>query len=284
MHWLLAGCGRLGLRVADLLLQGGHRVTGLRRHWPAEGIPVGLQRCTVDLHDGAALAASVPADVDGIIHVLTPDERSPEGYRRAYLSSLQRLLDLPQLAADSQRWLFVSSTAVYGDADGGEVDEHTVPAPGRFNGAVLAQAEQLLQRWRERSCLLRLGGIYGPGRQYLISQLRLGQLRVSRTQPRYTNRIHSTDAARLMGTLCTKRTTGVINGVDCCPATDAEVADWLAARLGWPPAPEVGPDSEARDNKRIRSCRLSALPFYHRYPDYRSGYSAALRADQKDEK
>ena len=281
MRILIAGCGRLGSEAGVGLARAGHQVYGLRRD-PSQ-LPAAIAPIRADLTD-TQQALPIPDRLDAVIYALTPAQRTEAAYRSAYVEGLQRLLVTPALANPETHWLFVSSTAVYGDADGGEVDEHTVPAPGRFNGAVLAQAEQLLQRWRERSCLLRLGGIYGPGRQYLISQLRLGQLRVSRTQPRYTNRIHSTDAARLMGTLCTKRTTGVINGVDCCPATDAEVADWLAARLGWPPAPEVGPDSEARDNKRIRSCRLSALPFYHRYPDYRSGYSAALRADQKDEK
>ena len=282
MHWLLAGCGRLGLRVADLLLQGGHRVTGLRRHWPAAGIPIGLQRCTVDLHDGSALAASVPPDVDGIIHVLTPDERSPEGYRRAYQSSLQRLLDLPQLALDKQRWLFVSSTAVYGDADGAELDETADSAPAGFNGQILLQAEDCLRQARANAVCLRLGGIYGPGRTQLLRGLLAGTARVQRAPPHWTNRVHAEDAARMLAWLVERPDTGIVNGVDGDAVSEADLADWLCAELDSPPPAERAADGRA--NRRILPRRLQQAGFQWRYPDHRIGYSeliASLRQDAR---
>ncbi len=269
----MAGCGRLGSAAAERLAGRGHSVCGLRRHWQAA--PPWLQPLEADLLDPSTLARVIPAGLDAILHVLTPDQRDEVGYRRAYLHTLQALLALPQLADPRQRWVFVSSTAVYGDANGDWVDERRPPAPAAFNGQVLLEAEQVLRAARPNAALLRLGGIYGPGREHLLRQLRDGLLRVQRSPPHWTNRIHEQDAAELLATLALHPATGVFNGVDARPADEAEVGDWLAERLGLPPPPLRNTDA-IRPNRRIATHRLDELGFRHRFPDFRVGYDALL--------
>jgi nucleoside-diphosphate-sugar epimerase len=273
-NMLIAGCGRLGSAVAKRLVNRGHQIYGLRRRWSAA--PTWLRPLTADLHDAPTLARTVPAGLDVVMHVLTPDQRDEAGYRRAYLKSLQTLLALPQLSDPRQRWIFVSSTAVYGDAGGGWVDESTPPAPPGFNGRVLLDAEETLRSARPNAALLRLGGIYGPGRDHLLRQLRSGQLRVQRDPPHWGNRIHADDAAELLTILALSPSRGVFNGVDAHPSTEAAVGDWLAERLGVP-APLLRTSDAARPNRRIAARRLSELDFVHRYPDFRVGYDALLR-------
>jgi len=273
MRVLIAGCGRLGGAAGLALARAGCEVFGLRRRSGA--IPKPIHPISADLAD-PDLGSKIPEHVQTVVYALTPASRDEASYRASYVDGLRRLLTLPALADPSIHWLFVSSTAVYGNADGDWVDEQTPARPERFNGHVLLEAESLLASRRSSVCLLRLAGIYGPGRLHLISQLRLGALRVSRQHPHWGNRIHSDDAARLISQLVRNRTDGVVNGVDSCSASDAETADWLCARMNLPPALDRDQAAAPRANKRIRSTRLPRLPFYHRYADYRAGYSAVL--------
>lgn len=273
MRILIAGCGRLGSAVGAKLVAAGHQVYGLKRD--PSGMPASISAIAADLL-GSGLERAVPDAIDAVVYALTPAQRSESAYRGAYVDGLSNLLALPALTDPAIHWLFVSSTAVYGDAGGGEVSEATVPAPARFNGRVLVEAEQLLLGARPQAAVVRLGGIYGPGREYFINQLRSGALRVSRDHAQYGNRIHAEDAARMLALISAARRVGVYNGVDTLPSPDAEVADWLAARLDLPPAPARDGGEAARENRAIISLRRRELPFYHRYADYRAGYSATL--------
>lgn len=278
---LIAGCGRLGSAAGLALAAAGREVYGLKRR--ADGIAEPIVPISADLLS-SGLASNIPHRIRAVVYALTPVTRDEAGYRANYVEGLANLLAVPALSDPSIYWLFVSSTAVYGDAAGGWVDEQTLTRPERFNGRVLVEAESLLLNKRENACALRLGGIYGPGRMQLINQLRRGALRVSRQHSHWSNRIHSDDAARLMSHLVQGRVEGVVNGVDTCPASDAESADWLSARLNLRPALDRDQAEAPRANKRIQSTRVKALPFYHRYADYRAGYSAVLATEMEQER
>ncbi|HSK40645.1 MAG TPA: hypothetical protein VK943_12840, partial [Arenibaculum sp.] len=138
--------------------------------------------------------------------------------------------------------LFVSSTAVYGDAGGDWIDERTTPAPGGFSGRTIREAEDLLASRLGGTgitpVVLRLGGIYGPGRTRLIDQVRGGSA-VIPAESRFTNRIHRDDAAAAIVHLCTMESVPapVYVGVDNEPAELGEVLSFLAAELGLPRPP-----------------------------------------------
>ena len=100
-----------------------------------------------------------------------------------------------------QRVLLVSSSAVYGECTGDWVDEDTPAAPPGFNGEVLLEAERVLAAQPVPSIVLRLAGLYGPGRLQLIERLRAGQARVPRAAPHWANRIHVDDAAQAIAHL-----------------------------------------------------------------------------------
>jgi nucleoside-diphosphate-sugar epimerase len=182
---------------------------------------------------------------------------------------------------EPERVLFVSSTAVYGDAGGGWVDENTPPAPGGFSGHVLVEAEQLLQaRFNGTATTatpLRLGGIYGPGRTRLIDQVRSGSA-VIPEDVRYTNRIHRDDAAAAIVHLATMpaQPAGIYVGVDNHPADLGTVLRFLAAEMGLP-EPPVGDAGPARGgNKRCRNERLRSTGFDFTFPSFREGYRDIL--------
>ncbi|MDR6415747.1 SDR family oxidoreductase [Pseudarthrobacter sulfonivorans] len=278
MTILLAGCGDLGTEAGLRFAAAGHRVVGWRRS--PEKLPAAIEGVAADL--GSADLPSVPADTTAVVVAVAADSPTEAAYRAAYVDGLANVLAaLERDGVTPQRVLFVSSTAVYGDAGGGWVDERTTAAPGGFSGRILREAEDLLlSRLRGTGSMpivLRLGGIYGPGRTRLIDQVRSGAA-VIPDEPRYTNRIHRDDAAAAIVHLAsTAADPGpVYVGVDDDPADLGDVLRYLAAEMGYP-APPVGPAGEARGgNKRCSNALLRGSGLELAYPTFREGYRAVL--------
>lgn len=271
---LVAGCGDVGQRVAARLCAAGAQVYGLRRS--ASALPEGVFPLRANLSDPAGLQA-VPPGFDQLVYLPTPDARTPDAYRRIFLDGLRNLvavLDRSRL----KRLVFVSSSAVYGDHAGGWVDEDTPPAPAAFNGEVLMQAEQWLRESALPATVLRLAGLYGPGRGQLFERLRNGLARAPVEPPFWANRIHADDAAAaIVHLLGLHDPAPLYLGVDDTPLPLAELYAFLAERLGAPPVP-VGDAPRGIGNKRLSNARLRASGFVPHWPDARAGYAALLAA------
>jgi nucleoside-diphosphate-sugar epimerase len=278
---LIAGCGYVGSRLGSELVAEGRRVFGLRRD-PSR-LPDGIVPLAADLSRPETLEA-LPREVACVVYAAGPAARDEEAYRRAYLEGLRNLLGLfERRGTRLQRVLFTSSTAVYGQDDGSWVDEDSPAAPTRFSGRVLLEAERALRAGPHPASVLRLGGIYGPGRTRLVERVRAGSVALRRGPPRYTNRIHRDDAAgALRHLLALASPLPLYLGVDAEPADEGDVACWLARQLG---APVPGVEREERaaprglegaGSKRCRNARLVAAGYRFRYPTFREGYAALL--------
>jgi nucleoside-diphosphate-sugar epimerase len=278
MTILLAGCGDLGTEAGLRFAALGHHVVGWRRS-PAKLPPV-IEGVAADL--SAPDLPPVPAGTSAVVVAVAADSPSEDDYRAAYLGGVTHVLDaLERDGVKPQRVLFVSSTAVYGDAGGGWVDESTAPAPGGFSGRVLVEAEELLRSrlagTGTTAVSLRLGGIYGPGRTRLIDQVRSGSAVVPEDL-RYTNRIHRDDAAGAIVHLATMAAepSPVYAGVDNDPADLGTVLRFLAAEMGLT-EPPVGEAGAARGgNKRCRNDLLRNTGFSLTFPSFREGYRDIL--------
>ena len=270
---LLAGCGDLGERVAQRLRARGDEVWALRRQPPARG-GHGIHWLRGDLTDPASLR-ELPAGITRLVYLPAPATRDKAAYRAIFVSGLRHLLD----ALDRRklaRVLFVSSSAVYGEHDGDWVDEATPTDPPGFNGAVLLEAEQWLAEQSLPSTVLRLAGLYGPGRLQLIERLRAGQLRVPRETPHWANRIHVDDAAAAVAHLLQlKSPQPLYLGVDDMPMPLDELYDFLAALIDAP-LPAEGAAPAGVSSKRLRNAKLRASGWAPQWPDAREGYAALL--------
>lgn len=285
MTILLAGCGDLGTEAGLRFAAAGHPVVAWRRS--PEKLPAEIEGVTADLTQ--AELPPIPSDTSAVVVAIAAQSSTEAAYRAAYVDGLTHVLDAVARDAGTapiHRVLFVSSTAVYGDSGGGWVDESTTATPDGFSGRLLREAEELLhERLRGTSItpvVLRLGGIYGPGRTRLIEQLRSGSAVVP-ADPRYTNRIHRDDAAAAIVQLCTmaQAPSPVYLGVDDAPAELGEVLRFLAAELGLPrptsdaPGPPKGGSAQA-GNKRCSNALLCATGFEFTYPSFREGYREIL--------
>jgi nucleoside-diphosphate-sugar epimerase len=273
---LLAGCGDLGLRVAQRLRARGDEVWALRREPPLPD-DSGIRWLRGDLTRPETLR-ELPVGITRMVYLPTPDRRDAAAYHSTFVDGLRHLFGALD-HAHLQRVLVVSSSAVYGEHAGGWVDEATPPAPPGFNGSVLLEAEQWLATQPVPSVVLRLAGLYGPGRLQLIERLRAGQLKVSRAQPHWANRIHVEDAAAaIVHLLSLADPLPLYLGVDDTPLPLEVLYDHLSGLIGVSPAAD-GPAPVGIGSKRLSNARLRASGFVPQWPDARDGYTALLNRD-----
>lgn len=278
---LIAGCGDVGCRLASRLLNEGWRVFGLRRSVAA--LPPGVLPVVADLAQSQCPADWPDGPLDYLVYCAAASESSERGYRAAYVDGLRHVLGwLRERGQTPRRVLFVSSTSVYGQQGGEWVDETSPVEPEGYSGRILLEAEQLLLAGEWPASVVRLTGIYGPGRAWLINQVRQGY-RVASEPPLYGNRIHADDAAGLLAFLLQADLRGqalesLYIGVDDCPAPLHEVVAWLRDYLGvshWAAEASI----RRAGSKRCRNGRARALGWVPHYADYRQGYAALLASE-----
>ncbi len=268
-RFLIAGCGYVGRALGVRLAGEGAEIWGLRRSTQATELE-GIRPIAADLTDPATLR-DLPGDLDAVVYAASAGGSTPEAYEAAYLRGLENLL----AEVAPRRLVFVSSTAVYGDRRGAWTDEGSPTTPEHFSGRILLEAERLALKGPAQAVVLRLGGIYGPGRERLIRDVAEG--RAARpAEPVFTNRIHRDDAAGVIAHLLTlDRPEPVYLGVDSEPADLGAIYAWIAARLGRPeppPATAPGEGRLARGSKRCVNARLIAAGYRFAYPTFREGY------------
>jgi len=285
---LIVGCGYVGSELARQLVADGVRVFGVRRD--PTGLPDGVVPVAADVTDPASLRAALPHEVDAIVYAVSPATRSGDAYRRAYVDGLRHVV--ATIAGASSRFpgrlILVGSTGVYGTSDGSRVDEDTPPAPSDPPGEALLEAEAAARALGTPGVVLRLGGIYGPGRDRTIRQVRSGN--ADCPEPgRFGNRIHRDDAAgAVRHLLAVPDPAPVYLGVDLDPADLRDVYRWIARTTGVAdpcrdeprPGGAGAPKATRRGtNKRCSSARLVTSGFRFRYPTFREGYAALLEQD-----
>lgn len=275
---LIVGCGDLGQRLARDLQHLPYQVAGVRRKAPADN-PAAVDYRLHDVETPGVLATLVQEKFAVIVITMTPTVPGAEGYRRAYVETCRTLVDNLQVHHCRPRLLvFVSSSRVYGQNDGNEVDETSPTLPLDYAGQYLLEAEQLIRNSGFAHCIVRFSGIYGPGRQRLLQQVREASVI---SHPGYTNRIHIDDCAAVLAHLIERHRQGqdlasIYIASDNAPTPQAEVVAWLAEQLNvlLPNPAEL--DTSSPLNKRCSNRRLLATGFRFRYPNYRAGYGAML--------
>lgn len=292
MHVLVAGCGYLGLALGARLTRLGHVVDGLRRPGgdPQPLFAAGIHPLFADLSSAASLSQLPATPWDGIVYCAAPAEGTETAYRAVYVDGTRRLLEnLAHSRASGRRpFVFVSSTAVYGQTDGSAVDEDAATVPADFGGRILLEAEAQVRESAGAGLLpvvLRAAGIYGPGRNRLGAFLR-GEARIPGDGRRWMNLIHRDDlASAILQVLAGQgRETGAVyNIADDHPPTGLEFHQWLAEQLALPvPAfasdtRPAGRRSRTATNKRVLNARARReLGWQPAYPDFRTGYRELL--------
>ncbi len=236
MSWstLVVGVGYLGGRF-------------LEQHNDADG----LTRSDLDLDQDAPLPVDLPESYS-VLYTVPPSNESQSDLR------LQRLLEA--LDPAPTRFVYISTTGVYGDHGGATVSEETPSQPGSDHAARRVAAEDALNSWTtETGCIavvLRVPGIYGPGRLG-IDRIREGSPVIEEGDAGPGNRIHVDDlVACCTAALAEHVPAGVYNVGDGDHRTSAWFTNEVARQCELPAPPTI---SMAEARREFSPMRMSFL-------------------------
>jgi nucleoside-diphosphate-sugar epimerase len=265
---LILGCGYLGRVVARRWLAAGHPVAALTRARADELRVLGIEPSVGDVTDPAL---RLPA-ADTVLYSVGLDRSAGRSMREVYVGGLANVLaTLP----DVRRFIYVSSTSVYGQAGGEWVDESSPTEPAEEAGRVVLECERLLHERRPDAFVLRFAGIYGPGRVIRRAAVERGEPLA--TDPGgWLNLIHVEDGAAAVLAAAGHGSPGAVyNVADDRPVTRREFYTEMAGLLGAP-APRFAAAAE-RSNRRVSNHRMRAeLGVALQFPDFRAGLRDAI--------
>ena len=291
MRVLVIGCGYVGVPLGAELVRRGHEVWGLRRTPTAELEAAKIIPLAADITRAEELAR-LPAGYDWVVNCVSAAGGGAEEYRRVYLQGTHNLIEW-LAAAPPRKFVYTSSTSVYGQTDGSVVGEISPTEPVAGTGRILVETERvLLEAARQRrvpAVILRLAGIYGPGRGYWFRRYAQGLATIEGRGERFLNMIHREDViGAILAALERGKNGEVYNAVDDEPVSQLGFFEWLSARLGR----ELPAFVEERQgagrkrgitNKRVSNRKLKEeLNYQLKYPSFREGYAAEIKSETRD--
>jgi nucleoside-diphosphate-sugar epimerase len=280
---LVVGCGYLGRRVAQRWLEAGETVYAVTRSaeraaaWQREGLRPIVADVTVP-----ALLAGLP-EAESVLLAVGHDRTAAPTLETVYVQGLRNVV--AALGDRAERLIYISSTGVYGPAGGEWIDEESPCRPQRASGRACLAAEQALESSSlgARAVVLRLAGIYGPGRIPRVAALLAGEP-IDAPASGWLNLIHVEDAADII--LAAERLAPLPRRYvvsDGHPVRRSEYFAELARLLGAPPprfaAVPEGSAAAARATEDKRACNarmLAELRAQLGYPTYREGLAAIV--------
>ncbi|MFO0805856.1 MAG: SDR family oxidoreductase [Gemmataceae bacterium] len=260
---LILGCGYIGKRAAARWLANGRSVAALTRGNAAELEKLGIEPIVGDVCDPATLQNLPRART--VLHAIGLDRTSGRSMREVYVQGLANVLTaLPE----PERLIHVSSTSVYGQTDGGWVNEESSTEPVEDSGRIVLDAERLLKR----AIILRFAGIYGPGRLLRKQALMNGEPLVGDCE-KWLNLIHRDDGADAILAAEAKAEPGsVFNIADGSPVSRREFYTHWAKLLGAPEAKFDHKPEPGAANRRIAIDKAKReLGWSPRVASYRDG-------------
>jgi nucleoside-diphosphate-sugar epimerase len=288
MRVLIVGCGYVGTPLGKELVRRGHDVHGLRRNPQAQDAlkSAGIHPLFADITRQEDLA-KLPAKFDWVIHCVSSGGGGVEEYRRTYPEGMRNVLRW--LAPDPpKKFVYTSSTGVYGQTDGAAVDETSATEPTAATAQILVETEKLVCDAVRLNgipgMILRVAGIYGPGRDRSFRQFFQNEAHIEGDGRRIMNMIHRDDVAGCIIAVLEKGQPGEIyNAVDDEPVSQLHFFEWLARASGQPlpPSRPEAPDLRRRGNtsKRVSNRKLKTMLGYRfKHPDFRAGYLAGIQA------
>jgi nucleoside-diphosphate-sugar epimerase len=273
---LIAGCGYVGQATADLFHSAGWDVEG----WIASGKsaaalsakPYPISQIDISKRDQVA---NHPGQFDAVIHSASTRGGGVDDYQQIYLHGARNLLD----RFAGIRVMFTSSTSVYAQRDGSWVTEESEVKPARETGRILLEAENLVLG--RGGIVIRLAGIYGPGRSALLSKFLAGTGIIDPENERFVNQVHRDDVASAIFRLLTPQAHGtqVFNVVDDQPMLQSDCYRWLAQRLNRPMPPTAKSTTQQKrgdSNKRVSNAKLHHLDWAPKYHTFAEGMEKSV--------
>lgn len=284
MHVLIIGCGYVGDRFAQQAFEQGWTVSALTRSterataWKARG----MTPIVGDVLDPASLAALPEADL--CLYAVGYDRTADVDKRDVYVTGLRNVLN--QISLRVPRLIYVSSTSVYGQSQGEVVNEASPCDPQSESGSICLQAEQVVRQFYPEddetrdATILRLSGIYGPGRLIGRREQLMNQAPLPGNPNAWLNLIHVADIIETLFRLAEKRPQSSLYLLsDNSPQPRVEFYSELARQFGTP-APVMSATESDALGKRCDSSKIRReLQLELQFPNTQLGIEAILAAE-----
>ena len=283
---LIAGAGWLGREIGRAARARDERVLAVKRSPGGldELRALGFEATALDLADRGA-AERIPEEVTAIVACPAPSDDAPDAYRRTYVEVNATLLAAARRLRLSG-YVYTSSTGVFGQSEGQSVEEGTEPLPVGPGAEALVEAERLVREAAQRRVptrVVRLSGLYGPGRVGILDRVKDGTLALGPGDDAWMNFCHLDDAvATILAALEPGRPAGSIyHASDAFPTRRRDVVTWIAEHLGIEPprgaAEPAGPGGRRGANRRILGHGTRReLGLVLNYPSFREGLTPHL--------
>jgi nucleoside-diphosphate-sugar epimerase len=231
--------------------------------------------------------AALPGEFDWIVNTVSSTRGGSADYEQVYLQGTRHLIERFGGTA-LRKYVHTGSTSVYGQTDGVEVDETSSTEPASATSRILVEVEQLLVESSDQcgfpAVLLRVAGIYGPGRGHLFLKYLRGEARLDGTGERLINMIHRDDLVEIIiGALERGRTGQVYNVADDEPVSQRVFFEWLSRELNKPMPPAATEEERTHRKRGLTQKKVSnrklreEIGLSLRYPTFREGYQAEIR-------
>lgn len=191
-------------------------------------------------------------------------------YESTYLHTAKTLVSVLPDVPSVQQIIYTGSYAVYGDRNGAWVDETTPVAPANRNGEILAATEQILLSASDRCavCVLRLGGIYGPGRELAKIYSRIAGTTRPGPGTDAANWVHLADIVGAIAFAQHRRLAGIYNLVGTVPLSTGELLQQVLAAHNLPPVTWDPNQASLRPyNARVSNQKLRTAGYDFLYPE-----------------
>lgn len=292
MRLMIFGAGYSGKAIGRLLSDQGASIAGTTRS-AEKGAALETVGIEPFVFDGSSLTPELEAALKDVTHLVQSIAPGADG------DPLVRLFGACGLKAAMPKleWVsYLSTVGVYGDHQGGWVDETSELKPVSLRSVERVEAEEAWQRLAAAEgiplAILRLSGIYGPGRNTFIN-LANGTARRLVKKDQVFNRIRVEDIAEATAFLAGPCTGGIFNVTDDEPCPPQDVVTEAARLMGMEPPPEQAFETAeltpmARsfygENKRVSNAKIKALGFNFKFPNYHVSLEALLASGTWNQK
>ncbi|MDQ8179772.1 NAD-dependent epimerase/dehydratase family protein [Pelagicoccus sp. SDUM812005] len=291
---LVLGCGYLGRILVGEAIARGMRVKAVSRNLDtlAEVEEMGAE-VFAGLVDEDGWHGFAGGDVDFVVNCVSSAGGGLAGYRQSYVEGNRSLCKWAEEVGFAGRAIYTSSVSVYGDAGGAWVDEGTAPPPANERGALMRESEDVFLQGMKgvAATVLRLAGLYGPGRHLMLDRLKLGEAELPGWGDYYLNLVRIEDAVSAVWSCLEAEVavSGVFTVVDDEPALKQDIAAWIAGTLGNPVPRYTGEaDGSGRGSRRLgetgrpanrrisNSAFCEAAGWRPRFASFREGFGDLL--------
>lgn len=272
---LVVGGGYLGQEIAASFVRKKQKVWATTRkvERAREFEKLGIQPLLIDLAKPESLK-EMPS-VHFVVLCPAPDEKNVADYDAVYLKGVRNFLMAYRTRERPFLMVYVSSTGVWGDSVQGVVDEMILPMPNTAKAKILLAAEEQILSSGYATAVLRLSGIYGPGRNWIK---RILENRLPSEMPdRYVNMIHRDTVAEMMPQFFKNAQVGqVYVGTDDEPVLRSEFCQWLSGKMNFTLPENLFVKTEDV-GKRCLNDKLRSLGIELKHPTFREGYQSLLQ-------